>query len=174
MYFLEAEEVKKIPQESLPLLVLSDNLRSFISWGIKAHQHGDYNHLMWMHRPGFVVTQGWTLREDPIEKYLPTHRLKFWTGQYWSPQNRRQVCRALYRAARQPWYKRVYDPLQILGKFLNIPWIQLPGLNICSDHADILSMLQVWERGRHLSPPEVNRRMIEIPTNVVYGRYVPD
>jgi len=173
--FVSAKMIKRFPIKAFPLLVLSDNLRSFISWGIKAHQHGNYNHMMWMHRPGFVISQGLTLKEEPIDHYLKgNHRLKFWSGKDWRDDEKRALCGKFTLMPQLPWYKRLYDPFQIIGKFFGIKWFQTPGLRICSDHADYLADLQVWETGRHLSPPEVNRRLKEIDGNYVFARYVPD
>lgn len=174
--FLTEKQLSRIPRKDLPLLLLSDNQRSWISTAIKRHQEGYYNHLMWMHEPGYVVSQGWTIKEEPIDKYLLTHRLKFWTCNAWSVEDRLVIRKYLFGLTRLPWYKRMYDPLQILGKWIGLNWLQIPGnMRICSDHADILAVVDLnWAVGLHLSPPEVNRKMIESDRYRVYGRYVVD
>lgn len=174
--FLTEKQLLQIPRRNLPLLVLSDNQRSWISTAIKRHEEGCYNHLMWMHEPGLLVSQGWTIKEEPIEKYLLTHRLKFWTCDDWSLQDRLTMRKYLLGLTRLPWYNRLYDPLQIVGKWTGLDWLQIPGnMRICSDHADLLGMVDLdWQSKRHLSPPEVNRELIKSGKYRVYGRYFLD
>ena len=54
---LTAEDVLKIRASDLPLIVFSDNMRSLLSWGIKAHQKGAYNHCMLMASPKWFLSQ---------------------------------------------------------------------------------------------------------------------
>ncbi|MFC1895602.1 hypothetical protein ACFL0Q_02920 [Thermodesulfobacteriota bacterium] len=75
--WLTRQDVLDIPQRDLPMLVLSDNLRSVMSARIKEHESGCYNHMMWMRRPGFFASQDRLFREVPAEKYLDRHRFKF-------------------------------------------------------------------------------------------------
>lgn len=174
--YFTADEVAALPAAHMPLLVLSDNQKSFFSWAIKAHQDGAYNHLCWMIRPGYVISQDWLLRERPITDYTRWHRLKFWTCDKWTPADRAAIIMKLQTAAARPWYRRLYDPLQILGKFVHLDWIQIPGtVKICSDWADILGDSDPhWHQGMHFSPPEVNRLLEVSPRYRVYGRYVVD
>jgi len=78
-------DVLTISKADLPLMVFSDNMRSFLSWGIKAHEHGCYNHFMWMIEPDKFISQDWILHEVPVEEYLKgKHRLKFVRGTNWN------------------------------------------------------------------------------------------
>ena len=176
MEILSKKDILNIPESALPLLVLSDNVQGFISWGIKAHEHGNYNHLMWMHRPGYVVSQGWILKEKKIEDYLKTHRLKFWSGTHWTRHGKELLKIKLQAELKAPWYKKIYDPVQIIGKFFGLNWLQIPGsARICSDHADKFGLLDPkWKIDEHLSPPEVNRELEKNPKYYVYGRYITD
>ncbi|MFO7931626.1 MAG: hypothetical protein R6U97_09495, partial [Desulfosalsimonas sp.] len=115
-------------------------------------------------------------KQETIEKYLLTHRLKFWTCDACSFQVRLEMRGYLLGVTRLPWYKRMYDPLQIVGKWIGLDWLQIPGnMRICSDHADLLATADKnWRPNRHLSPPEVNRTLIKSGRYRVYGRYVTD
>ena len=174
--WLTKDEILNIPQEDLPLLVLSDNVRSFWSYAIKAHQRGSYNHLTWMASPGFLISQDWILHRVPVDKYLDGgHRLKFWTGKNWSAEGKAALCDHLNSQPDWPILKRLYDPIQILGIFIGLRWLQIPGFPICSDHADLIHMVDpAWQHRQHLSPPEVNRLLKQSANGRVYGRFTVD
>lgn len=159
--YLTSQAVLDIPERCLPLLVLSDNLRSFFGWAIKAHEHGCYNHLMWMVTPGFFHTQDVVFRRVPATKYLDgSHRLKFWTNINWNApaQPRLSLLRCKVRMdAQKKWWKRLYDPLAIVGQAFNMNWIQIPGIDICSDKASYLKLVDREYDLKHPSPTDVNR-----------------
>lgn len=167
-------KVRDVPQSLLPMVVLSDNLRSVFSAGIKAHEHGTYNHLMWMIRPGFVASQNSLFKEIPIEKFKNAHRLKLWANPLWNDEQRGAITAALKFELRQPWYKRRYDYLQILGKLIGADWLQVPWADICSDKADHLRKADARYDLKHPSPTEVNRWLTAYAEYTIYMRYTPD
>lgn len=176
--WLTPKDIRNIPAEDLPLLVLSDNIRSFLSWGIKMHQRGSYNHLMWMRKPGFFASQDTLFKEVPVDKYLKgRHRLKFWSIHF-SEGSKNFVRNMIHTDLCRPWYKRLYDPLQIVGKLFRIPILQLPYTDICSDKAKYLRYIDRkfdTELDRHRSPSEINRYLQgREDSYFVYGRHVPD
>ena len=174
--YFSADEILKIPEEDLPLMVLSDNMLSFISFGIKAREAGMYNHFMWMHKPGQFLSQGLWLKEENVEKYLSgRHRLKFWTNKGWTGDEKSLLREVLREKAARPWYQTLYDPIQIIGKLLGISWLQIPGVVICSDHIDYISVVdKFWQTQRHLSPPEINKLLKWNSDYACYGRYMLD
>lgn len=162
----------------LPLFVLSDNLRSFFSWGIKAHEKGFYNHFMIMHRPGYFASQNIIFREVPVENYLDYHRLKFWTNIYWTPLEKKFLIRKIQKDLKKSWWKRLYDPIAIIGQFFNQEWIQIPGLDICSDKSKYIKYVDQEFNLKHPSPTDINKWFND-PKQYqrgyfVFGRYVPD
>ncbi len=168
------DHVREIPQEKLPMLVLSDNLRSFFSWGIKVHEHGNYNHLMWMIRPGFFASQNTLFQEIPISGFEGSHRLKFWANPEWTYEQRMAIIKVIRFELQQPWYKRRYDYLQIVGKLVGWDWLQVPWSDICSDKADHLRRVDPSYDLLHPSPTEVNQWLTGRPPYQVHFRYTPD
>ena len=66
LVFTSIDEVAAIPAKDLPLMVLSSNQRSFLSYAICARTSGQYNHFMWMIQPGQFATQDWWYRQVPV------------------------------------------------------------------------------------------------------------
>lgn len=176
--WLLRDELLNIPSQQLPLFVLSDNLRSFLAWGIRKHQHGYYNHFMIMHRKGFFASQDWIFREVPVENYLDRHRLKFWTNKEWTKVERRLLTRKIKRDLGKQWWRRLYDPLAIVGQFLNQEWIQVPGIDICSDKGRYLRYVDYAYNLEYPSPSDLNRWFQEKEQEKtgyrIFGRYSPD
>ena len=151
------KDIMKISAEDLPLIVLSDNPRSFISMGIKAHQKGSYNHLMWMVQPGEFASQDLMFHLVPAEKYFHS-RLKFWHNPNWTTDEKNLLKASIFKALKDPWYDRLYDWPQIVGFMVGLRGLQLPWRKICSDHVDYLRVVDPdWTAGKHRSPPEINR-----------------
>lgn len=120
--------------KDLPVIVLVDDARSFIGWGIKHHTNGNYNHAMIMTKLGAVATQNWVYKEMPLQEYLkPQLMLKFWTYTPMSGVSRRGIEEMVIKDLKKPWWGRRYDFLGIVGQFTGIKWIQSPWANFCSE-----------------------------------------
>lgn len=172
--FLSRSDILSIPDELCPMPVLSDNLRSLISWGIKVHEQGGYNHFMWLMPGGKFATQDLTFKEVPVSDYFKKHRLKLWHCPLWTVEQRRAIIKAIRRDLRKPWYKRIYDPLAIVGQALYLDWIQTPGIDICSDKGAYLKLADPTYPLAHPDPENINRWLENNRRYQVYGRYVPD
>jgi hypothetical protein len=170
---LSKEDVLNIPKELLPMPVLSDNLRSFMAWGIKAHTRGSYNHFMWLIRPGVFASQNFLYAEQPASDYFEKYRLKFWCHRGWTPEDRVKIIGAIEDHLKKPWYCRLYDVPAIFGQLV---WhdIQIPGLQICSDSGAYLGRIDERYKLRHPDPQQVNQWLEDHPDYHVYGRYLPD
>jgi len=119
---------------SMPVIVLSDDMRSFIPWIIRAHTSGNWNHVMLMVRQDFVVTQNNVLKEIPIQKYMTdTQLLKFWRVKSITPKQLEELILQVDKEIQLPWWKRSYDYLGIFGQALHLPWIQAPFAWFCSE-----------------------------------------
>jgi hypothetical protein len=174
---LSKDDICEIGYWNTPKMVFSDNLYSVVSARIKGHTKGAYNHFMWMVRPGWVVSQDWILREVSIQKYLEgAHRLKFVDGIHWTAEDRERLRRAIMVRVAQPWHKRLYDWPQIVGIRFGMPWLQVPGIGICSGLGAILRLVDAeCDLKPHSSPEDVNAYTKARPDRYrVFGRYIPD
>jgi hypothetical protein len=171
---LTVQELEGVRQELLPMPVLSDNIRSFFSWGIKAHEHGCYNHFMWMIHPGVLASQNFLYQSQSVKDYTKDCRLKLWYCKSWTPENRNTVIKLIEDRLNLPWYKRLYDVPAILGQ---LTWkeIQVPYLRICSDYGEYIKSADPEYDLHHPDPENVNKWLEQRnDCYEVYGRYVPD
>lgn len=170
-------DVINIPEDDLPLMVFSDNATSFFAWGIRVHCHEVYNHFMWLVDPQTLYSQDWIYHRVPIQNYLQgKHRLKFVTGKTWSKPMKQAIKLMLLRDLREPWYKRIYDPLQIIGHWFRMPWLQIPGTTrICSDFGRVLFEIDKEYNLKYPTPSDVNKWTKERSNRYkVYLRFIPD
>jgi hypothetical protein len=173
--FLSRDDILAIPDELCPMIVMSDNLRSLFSWGIKVHSQGGYNHAMWLMPGGKFATQDSLFREVPVTDYFKKHRLKLWHSPLWTREQRNKIMAGIYNDLDKPWYKRLYDPLAIVGQAICLDWIQTPGLDICSDKGKYIKIADPTYPLDHPDPEDINRWLESCGKRYqVYGRYVPD
>lgn len=171
---LSQEDILNIPDEMLPMPILSDNIRSFISWGIKEHTKGNYNHFMWLYKKGFVASQDFLFSQQPVSDYFEKFRLKLWYCPSWTKEQRLTIIQVIEGVLAEPWYKRRYDILAIAGQLFNCEWLQIPWLDICSDKARLLSLVDDRYNLKHPDPQDVNEWLEKHGEYRVFGRYVPD
>lgn len=144
----------------LPVFILSDNLRSFFSWGVKAHTNGNYSHIMVMVHPDKVATQGWLYKEIDIKKYLRDDiRLKVW---YYKdmPKDIADSLKVAVEAdlSRSMWV-RMYDWLGVIGQLLGkkFRWLNIPYKDYCSERtAKYIKIVFPDYKSNHPSPTEEN------------------
>ena len=165
-----------IDVKELPLIVFVDNMQALISWGIKHHTKGNYNHVMIMHSERFVASQDFMFKEKPILSYVQSKfRLKFWRFNSKFPiANKMYILKEVEKQLKQPWHKKRYDFLGILGQELNIPFINNPKTKFCSERvADTLRKF-IPELPKHPSPAELNNIFKTLPFMNVYGYWFCD
>jgi hypothetical protein len=174
--YLAREELLQIPQELMPMPVLSDNLRNICSAGIKAHTHGNYSHFMWLISPGtFASMQTNGYKMVKLEDFIGSDRLKFWYFPMWSDADRLKVRHAINKELNRPWWKNRYDFFSYLGHLTGLRWIQSPWSDVCSDKAKFLKLVEKDFRLVSPNPEEVNHWLETIkPRAQIYGRYTPD
>ena len=167
------DEIEAIPQEMLPMLVLSANNMSFLSWAIERRTKSHYAHVMWLHKPGFFATQDWWYREVPIRKYEGT-RLKLWHNKNWRHQDKIQITYRINAELEKPKWQTRYDLLAIFGQLLGKVHIEHPWTKICSDWANLMKLSDSDYDLQHPSPGDVNQWLKEHPKYACYTRYLPD
>ena len=158
-WMMTADGVRSLGWPDMPLIVLSDNMKSFVSWRIKRHTSGEYNHAMLMAEPGLFTSQNAVYEQMPVDSYLDgKHRLKFWRGKQWTARSLERVQKHIHARMDGSWFKRLYDPFGVLGHRLYMKWSQIPGLYYCSeDVAVVLYMLEPTFNLRRPSPADINR-----------------
>jgi L-rhamnose mutarotase len=174
--YLTASELLQIPQQLMPMPVLSDNLRSFFSAGIKAHSKGCYGHFMWLVAPGVLAsmqTNGFKLVK--LSSFLDDDRLKIWWCPEWTDADRKKIMTEVNRELTRRWWRNCYDFLSYPGQLFGLHWLQVPGFDICSDKAKYIGLVDKDFDLENPDPQQVNRWLEEHqPRYQVYGRYTPD
>ncbi len=173
----------EIPEHDLPLIVLSDDRRGFIGWLIKAHTHGQYNHVMEMHEPGLLATQAITgYKEISIKKYMkPNIMLKFWKIKDLTYDQRRSWLSIVWADLRAPWMRRRYDFFgAIVGQGLAKIWPKFRYLNnpytdYCSEKTNThMRKSTGMPIPKQLSPSGSNNFYKTQSNMEVYGRWYGD
>ena len=165
----------EIEQKDLPLFIVSDDLQAFMSWGIRAHGKGSYSHAMIMVDSGKVVTQGWTYKEIPVGKYMKSGiRLKFWQCSNLSKGTKEAIAKAVRRDLTQPWWRKRYDGIGILGQALHIRWLNNPRTYYCSERVAKYIRIIPIPMSQHPSPSEINQIFKETDRMKIFGYYDSD
>jgi hypothetical protein len=176
---LDRNDIFNIPDSVLPMPVFSDNMTSFFSCAIKAHEDGYYNHFMWLIGQNTFASQDWIFTMDSVGDYLDRCRLKFWYCHSWSESDRRKIKNSIIDDLGRPWWQRLFDPIAIIGQAIECPWIQTPGMDICSDKGKYLKIADPKYNLNRPSPADINKWFIANSIDhggnyEVYGRYTPD
>lgn len=162
----------------VPLIVLADDKRGLIGWGIKAHSKGNYNHIMEMVDIDHFATQdtvGYRLVNK--KKYFkPCYGLKFWKINNLTDKQRKLWLKTVQDELSEPWWTRSYDFLGILGQMLKIRLINNPWTKYCSERiASRIRLVLGIKVPKHPSPSELNKFFNENPEIfTVYGYYFAD
>lgn len=167
---MTSEEVLNIPAKLCPMMVFSYGVGDPIATVIAIKEKGMYNHFMWLIAPGVLASQGLTFKEVPLEEYMKRHALKF-VHKKWTKKERYRILSAIHIELAKPWYKRMYDPLAIFGQLFNLEWLQIPGVDICSDKGKYLKLIDINYDLKHPSPTNINNWMKQQKDYIVYGRY---
>jgi hypothetical protein len=172
--YMTEEEILNIPERHLPLAVLSSTVTSPFAFGIINVRKSIWNHFMWMHKPGYFASQGFTYSEVPVKKYFGfDHRLKFWRNPNWSEFERQSLIAEINRWLSKPAFSTRYDFLAILGQFLKIAWLQNPATKICSDYGSLLrdTCIDLEYNLKYPAPDQVDNWFNDHSKYEVYGRY---
>jgi len=168
---MNQQDVLNIPEELCPMMVFSYGIGSPIATAIAVKEQGWYNHFMWALKPGWFASQAATFRLVQVEAYLERHALKFVYNKDWTEADRVVLRNAIETDLKKPWWKRLYDPVAILGQLFNLEWLQIPGIDICSDKGKYLKLVNKDYNLKHPSPTNINTWSKGQPAHVVYGRY---
>lgn len=164
-----------IPKEAFPILVLSDDVRGLFSLTIKIHAHGNYNHTMWLIEPNVLASQGlWLYKRVALKNYMTgKHRLKFWQPDLTGVQ-KQELIKTVNNSLNQPWWKRTYDYVGIVGQAIGIKSLQIPFQNYCSERDANYIRKYYPDFPLRPSPPQVNRACEAIEGIKYYGHWFID
>lgn len=95
---------------------------------------GLWNHSMLMRDSAKIVSQGWQIKEAPIDTYMKKNvRMDFFTLVDADPRAITAMNAYIYRRMAGPWYSQAYDLLGVFGQAISCPWIHMPGIDYCSE-----------------------------------------
>lgn len=172
--YMSEDEVLSIPKSALPLAVLSADSNALFSLGIRWRRNSTWNHFMWMHRPGYFASQGFTYSEVPVTKFIGVgKRLKFWHNPSWNLQERQALLNCIDVWLKKPAFTTRYDWIAIVGQALGVAWIQNPLTRICSEYGTLLRESEVDPRYdlKTPAPDEVDAWFNCHSEYEVFGRY---
>lgn len=182
--FLSREAVAEPSVDTLPWIVLSDNMASRIGLRIKriGHAPGYYSHAMTCARPGRFASQDVPFyREVDAATYFDGwHRLKVWWFPGLGPRRRRDLCAYVQESLEEGLWRRLYDFLGVFGHWVGRNGLNAPHLRYCTERVvDLVD--QAMPRNdapRHPTPADLNawlkRRSLERCDVAVLGVYSPE
>lgn len=127
---------REIPQNDMPFhFVLSNQTTSLISFLIDWKTNANFDHCMQSINQGKFITQDFGgYHEIPMDQYLKRGgELKFIKITNATPKFNQAFRDGIIERLKQPWYKKIYDYGNILGRAIGINWIHLPGTYDCSE-----------------------------------------
>lgn len=127
------EDFENIPEADYPLIAFSDKTSGLIEFLIKFRTKGAYNHVMFLHRPGYFASQGNTYSEAPLSRYMKKgNRIKLVQIVGLSPVQRKLIIESINKKLKLPGFMKLYNWLGIAGQATGLKWLSFPGLEYCS------------------------------------------
>ena len=115
-------------------VVYSDQTSGLIEWIIKMRTKGLVNHVMFSITPGWFVSQGNTYSEVEMDRYMKKgNRLYFFRLLGLTPEQEQAIRDSIKKKLALPWWRKLYDWIGISGQALGIKWVNIDGLNYCSE-----------------------------------------
>lgn len=129
----------KFTEDDLPVLVLKDDLRTFLGWGIKDRTSGNYCHSEILWKPNQLVSQGWLFEILPLANEMKSSNiLKFWRIKNLTTDEKFKIMLAIQGRLQRPALERSYDFIgTFIGQLTGIRWLRIPGLDYCSEEVDV-------------------------------------
>lgn len=168
---LTLKDLQDIPANKLPMPVVSESAFSLFGCLIVGHQRDFYSHSMWLYRPGWFATQGFTFSLKQLEPIAAKCRLKLFDCEF----NQMQKSEIEYRIHEQlndSWFLRRYDIVGVLGQLLGLRNLNIPYLNYCSERVgnDLASVFPGFQIKKP-TPSDINRWCSKHLK--IYGYYDP-
>lgn len=176
---LTIDAIKRIREEDLPMLVLTDSLTGFFGWRVRAHTNGQYSHsvMAWKNDSNglLCLSQEAYLRKRYISEWCSgTHRVKFWYFPFLSDAQRDVLNAELQKASEKSKWETTYDIVGILGQAVGLRWLQISSRYYCSEWCGSI-IGNVEDIGvRRPTPADLNAIGKASPNMACYGVFDPD
>ena len=157
------DDPRKIYQNDMPFhFILSNQSTSLVAWAINWKTQSNFDHCMQSINAGKFITQDFGgYHEVPMDSYLKRGgELKFIKIINATSSFNIAFRSAILNRLAQPWYKKVYDYGNILGRAVGLNWIRLPGTYDCSE----ISLAMIKKCATYLAQPDCNFLM-SLPDN---------
>ena len=131
---LNANTINQIPTGSYPLLAFTYS-GGWLGNAITSATKCPWSHSMWLHRPGYFASQGWTFHEEPVHRYMDDGtRMVLYEFPHWGTDKQLGAKIIIDKQLKRHGF---YDFLGIFGHMLKAPVINNPWRNYCTE--------AVWE-----------------------------
>lgn len=171
-----------IPSADLPLIVLSDDIKSIVAWATVVRTNGDYGHIMEMVRPGvFASQQPDFFKNVKPENYMKdSMRIKFWQPIFTDEEKEKYIAaveKDLAYVEKKPQFLKYifgYDRLGIVGQLFGVRWLNNPWSFYCSERVARHLRVVFKDVPLHESPVGMNKWFKNNPDKFrVYGYRFP-
>ena len=172
---LTLEDIKKLPQDWFPMMVLSNGYTSVFGFLISMTTKDFWNHFMWIISPEEFATQWWWFCKKPLDHFRK-HSLKFWYNPNWTDVEKKALLQFIEGQLEKGKWATRYD---VVGLLLKAAGIELPNkYNFCSERLNILACIdagvsEFMRENPSPSPEEVNTYLKSQERFKVFGRVVP-
>ncbi len=175
--FLTIDDLKKIPQDKLPMVGLTNGYMSLFGFVICTATHDFWSHAMWLISPAEVASQHFWFKTFPIDHYN-RHSIKLWYNPEWTPAERTILQAAIWDRLQLPWYKTRYDVIGVIGEAFGVKWLNRKNYDFCSESIRMLALVdpdyKTWlDEVKNPTPEELNVWFKSQPKYQVYGRVQP-
>lgn len=164
-------DLYNVPKKCLPMIVVSAG-DSLISKAIRWWTAGEYSHIMWLWRPGYLASQDlFGYREVPVGKYTGGHRLRLYYFPAWDYTIRTSLQHRIGCRLVLPLSQRRYDVLGIAGHILGRAGIHATDKDYCVESVmeDLHAVGKCLSIDKQNTPQAVADAIEAEHTAMIYG-----
>lgn len=172
---LNLDDIRALPPEMFPMMVLSNGYTSVFGFLISLTTKDFWNHFMWVISPEHFATQWWWFCKKPLDDFRK-HSLKFWNNPDWTQAEKAAMQQFIEGELKKGKWATRYD---VIGLLFKAAGIELPNkYNFCSERLSVLACVDAgvreWLKDNcSPSPEEVNTFLKSQPRFTVFGRIQP-
>ena len=175
--YLTIDDLKKIPQNKLPMVCLTNGYMSLFGFMICTATQAFWSHAMWLISSAEFASQWFWFKSFPID-YYNRHSIKLWYNPDWTLEERTILQAAIWDRLKLPWWKTRYDVIGVIGEVIGVKWLNRKNLDFCSESIRMLSLVdleyRIWlDRIKNPTPEQINVWLKQCPRYQVFGRVQP-